>query len=307
MTTTTLLIPCHNEESTIGIMVSQLKREYPQVEVIVVDNNSNDKTALVATKLGAKVIQETRVGKGYAFRSGIAEAPSKVTIVVDGDCTYNLGMIPALEKAILSGYDMVVVTRRPIHSASFPPLHKLGNRLFTFLHSKFLSSHVEDAFSGYRAFSQAFLLSFNGDAKGFDIETDLNLHASITGAKVLNLSSDYAPRMEGSKSKLSTFKDGMKILKRTISLSWRWKPYSLIFGPVISLFITSIVLLLRPILDFINTGYVFRFPSLVAGASCFLLAISLWLFASISSRLAKIEASSIRLQFTAFKSISRQN
>ena len=222
-------------------MIEGISREL-KCRILVVDNASTDRTGDIARGYGVEVLYESARGKGNALRSGFRQSTAEILVIVDGDCTYDLSVLPELVDAVQDGADMVVCTRIPAMRSAFPFMHTLGNWLFNLIQNRLFRAGVQDSFSGYRAFSRAFVARFSGDAQGFDIETDLNVHASLVNARVVNIEGQYWPRPDNSHSKLSTVRDGFLILRRTLSASWRWKPLRLGAAFSISLSVLGLAL-----------------------------------------------------------------
>lgn len=295
------LIPCHNEALSIGEVVSGIKELNLDIDIIVIDNNCDDGTPQIAQSLGAKIVQETNLGKGFALRRGFLLSNHEVVLMIDGDATYSLKVIPEMIQLIDKGFDMVVATRIADSTNSFPKFHNFGNLIFSKLHNFLLSSNVDDAFSGFRAFNYAFVKSFQSDSRGFDIETDLNNFASIVGARVENVQTSYSERIGNSTSKLRTFRDGQKILMRTLRLAWHWRPSTLLLLPTITLLLTGVFLVQGPLREYFVTGLVPRLPSLISGLVLMLTSLLLILFISISSRMSKMEIGLMRIYFQQLK------
>lgn len=293
-----VIIPCHNEEISVQSVITDIKRFLPKGKILVIDNASTDRTAQKAIESGVDVYYQPMIGKGNAVLSGFRLAKHRVIIMVDGDSTYDVSIIPEMLARIQRGADMVVASRSAIGRQSFPFLHVLGNKFFSSLQRYFFSNQIQDSFSGFRAFSSSFVGSYFGTAKQFDIETELNIHAYLIRAKVENITCEYRPRLTGSHSKLSTFKDGFLILAKTISLLKRWRPNVFYNSLTLPLFASSLILLMRPLRDWLNYDYVFRTPSLIVGSSLLLLSFLLTLFGSISGRLVEAEKLAIQIKYS---------
>ena len=273
-----VIIPCFNEEKTIGAVLSELCEVIGEGEqIIVVDNGSTDNTFKCALLKGVEVYKEPNRGKGFAFRKGLTyvKKNSNVIVLVDGDGTYNLSNLHNdIESVLMDGYDMIVgnrVIEDPL-SMPFREGHLLGNRLFSVLFRKMFSSEIIDVLSGYRVMSRGFALSFMEGASKFELETELNAHAFHLNTVVKNSDVTYRARPVGSHSKLRTFYDGFKILGRNISLWFTERPLRAFFSLALPLFILSIALFARAALPFFETGFVPNLPSLVTSFGVLLLA-----------------------------------
>lgn len=297
----TVIIPCHNEAPVIGNMIYQIRETYPFFQILVVDNNSSDRTAEIARALGVMVLYENRLGKGFAVRTAFNQITEGYVVMIDGDNTYDLHSLRLLISELELGADMVVAQRYAVDPNSFPPLHKVGNALFSKLHESIFHSGVIDAFSGFRAFNLAFIKSFSAESKGFELETDLNFHARLVNARVTNVSSPYRQRIEGSSSKLSTIRDGFLLLVHLFRVMLQWRPLKLLF-PVSLLFVlVGLLLISQPILEFINFRFIYKVPSLISGFVLIQVSLVLLTFAVHFSRLARIEASVIATHFKILK------
>lgn len=298
----TVIIPCRNESFSIGKVIQEIRELDTTFQILVVDNNSTDGTADIALALGARLLIENRVGKGFAVRKAFDSILTNYVVLIDGDGTYDVGSIPNMLSKLDAGADMVVATRTAIDVDAFPSLHKFGNRVFSMLHRSLFQSEVSDSFSGFRALNMAFTKSFYSEAKGFEIETDLNIHAKLIGASVQNVISPYKKRVEGSRSKLSTFKDGSKLLFYAIKLGLLWNPIKLLMPLCVSLFLSGTLLVVPPVLEFFNNRFVYRVPSLVAGLVLIQLSFILMTFSVHFARLARVERSVLSTQFRIMKS-----
>jgi glycosyltransferase involved in cell wall biosynthesis len=223
--TIAVLVPCKNEAVTIRSVVENFRRALPGATVYVYDNNSTDDTARIAREAGAVVGRETRPGKGNVVRRMFSEIEADVYIMVDGDDTYDAAQAQALvDKLLGEEADMVVAARIGASEKHQRAGHAFGNRAFNALYSRLFGREFSDIFSGYRAFSRRFVKSFPAVSAGFEIETELSVHASQLRLPVGELALPYKDRPEGSQSKLSTFRDGARILKTIIVLLKEYKP-----------------------------------------------------------------------------------
>jgi len=264
MTKIAVLIPCYNEEKAIYKVVMDFKSQLPEAEIYVYDNNSKDNTSSEALRAGAIVKFEPRQGKGHVVRRMFASIEADVYLMVDGDGTYDYSRARELVDTLLSDQlDMVIGVRVEKTETAHRVGHKFGNQLFNFALKLLFQSNFKDIFSGYRVFSRRMIKSFPAISNGFDIETELSVFALNLKLPVKEVDTDFFDRIEGTQSKLSTFKDGFKIGLRMLSLFKDFRPF-LLFS-LISVALTSSGLGLGIIVvqEFLATGYVSRVPSAV--------------------------------------------
>lgn len=264
-----VLLPCYNESQTIAKVVCDFKRCLPNAVVYVYDNNSSDRTADIARNAGAIVRSEPKQGKGNVVRRMFREIDSLCYIIADGDDTYPADAAPDMARAVLEdGVDMVVGDR--LSSTYFTqnkrPFHKFGNLFVRRSINTLFKGDIRDVMTGYRAFSYVFVKTFLVLACGFEIETEMSIHAVDKNLQVSNIIINYSDRHAGSVSKLNTYTDGIKVLRTIFNLYKDYKPltFFLIISSVLLLTATSFFV---PVLyDYIKTGLVPRFPSLIAAA-----------------------------------------
>ena len=259
-----VLLPCYNEEAAIGATVEGFRRALPDATIYVYDNNSRDRTREVAAATGAVVRTESQQGKGCVVRRMFADVEADVYLMADGDLTYDPASAPEMVRHLLSDQlDMVVGTRKHDASEAYRGGHVLGNRLFTRLLAGLFGRSFTDIFSGYRAFSRRFVKSFPVLSQGFEIETEMSVHALELRMPVGEIETRYLARPEGSHSKLSTFRDGWRILKAIINLYRTERPV-LFFGGIAALLVIAAVILAVPLVfTYIETGLVPRFPTAI--------------------------------------------
>ncbi len=256
-----VLIPCFNEEVTIGKVVTDFRNVLPEAKIYIYDNNSSDNTAKIAREMGAIVISAPRQGKGNVVKQMFDEVDADIYLMVDGDDTYPGASAPALIAEFRKGgADIIVGARVPSGERSFRRFHRFGNRLITGLISRLFSVKVTDVMSGYRVFSKPYVKSIPLRSKGFEIETEMTLQASAKNFVIREIPIQYGERPEGSRSKLNTFSDGFVILKAILMIFKDFKP--LIFFTVLGtvLFLITIAAGVLPILDYIRMRYVFHVP-----------------------------------------------
>ena len=219
-----VLVPCYNEEKTVEKVVTDFRNAIPGATVYVYDNASSDRTTEVARSVGAEVRYESRRGKGNVVRRMFADVDADIYLLVDGDDTYDAPAAPRLVEAIRNGNDMAVGVRSGALEKHERSGHALGNTAFNVLYNLSLGQEFSDIFSGYRSFSKRFVKSFPALSSGFEIETELSAHASQLRLPVVEVPTAYSERPEGSESKLSTIKDGLRILKTIVILMKEYKP-----------------------------------------------------------------------------------
>ena len=274
-----VLIPCYNEAKTIAKVVSDYKKVLKEADIYVYDNNSTDDTAKIAEENGAIVRREYRQGKGNVIRTMFREIDADCYLMIDGDDTYPKEDARKMCDLILEKRaDMVVGDR--LSSTYFQenkrPFHNFGNRIVRFLINHLFRSNIQDIMTGYRAFSYEFVKGFPVLSKGFEIETEMTIHAVDKNFKIVEIPVSYRDRPEGSVSKLNTYSDGLKVLKTIAMLFKEYKPF-LFFGLFASLcLVLSLLLGIPVLLEFFNTGLVPRFPTLIAAGVFLTLAIVLW-------------------------------
>ncbi|MCX4270699.1 MAG: glycosyltransferase family 2 protein [Acetatifactor sp.] len=261
-----VLIPCYNEEKTIEKVVSDVRAALPEAAVYVYDNNSTDRTAELARSAGALIRQEYAQGKGNVIRRMFREIDAQCYLMVDGDDTYPLECAREMVDRVLERHaDMVVGDR--LSSTYFTenkrPFHNFGNSLMRTCINSLFRADIKDIMTGYRAFSYEFVKTFPVFSKGFEIETEMTIHAVNYNMQVENVVVEYRDRPEGSVSKLNTFRDGMRVIRKMMQLYKNYKPLKC-FGMIALLFVAAAVILFAPIfLEFLETGLVPRFPTLI--------------------------------------------
>ena len=271
-----VLIPCYNEAKTIAKVVKDYKKALPEADIYVYDNNSKDHTDEIAKKAGAIVRYEYRQGKGNVIRSMFRDIDADCYLMIDGDDTYPAENAREMCDLVLNGRaDMVIGDR--LSSTYFTenkrPFHNFGNRIVRLLINKLFNNHIKDIMTGYRAFSYDFVKGFPVLSKGFEIETEMTIHAVDKNYKLVEIPVTYRDRPEGSVSKLNTYSDGMKVLKTIAVLFKEYKPMGF-FGLIsILLVLISLIFLIPPFAGYFATGEVAKFPSLIVGCFIFLTSI----------------------------------
>lgn len=269
-----VLVPCMNEEVTIANVVKDFKKALPNCTVYVYDNNSTDRTAEIAEKAGAVVGYENRPGKGNVVRRMFTDIEADIYLMVDGDDTYDASQAPVLvDRLIAEKADMVVGARIGADKDHQRAGHATGNKLFNVLYTSLFGKEFTDIFSGYRAFTRRFVKSFPAVSAGFEIETELSVHASQLRLPVSEVAFPYKDRPEGSESKLSTFKDGFRILKTIVVLLKEYKPLYF-FGAVGLAGILFAFALAAPLLiEYSQTGLVTRIPTAILSTGIVVVSI----------------------------------
>lgn len=261
-----VLIPCYNESQTIEKVVTDFKRALPDAVVYVYDNNSTDNTAEIAAAAGAVVRHEYQQGKGNVIRRMFRDIDAECYLMVDGDDTYPAEFAPEMVAKVLErNVDMVVGDR--LSSTYFEenkrPFHNFGNSLVRWSINKLFHNHIKDIMTGYRAFSYQFVKTFPVLSQGFEIETEMTIHASDKNMFMENVVIEYRDRPEGSESKLNTYSDGMKVLLTIAGLFRNYKPMAFFGAISLILAVLGIGFMIPVLMDYARTGLVDRFPTLI--------------------------------------------
>jgi glycosyltransferase involved in cell wall biosynthesis len=268
-----VLVPCYNEEAAIGKVVADFRAALPDAGIHVYDNNSTDRTIEVAAAAGASVGREPRQGKGRVVRRMFTDIEADIYVLVDGDATYDAPSAPAMiETLVRNRLDMVCAIRVDLEQAAYRPGHRAGNRLLTGFVARVFGQSFTDMLSGYRVFSRRFVKSFPALSGGFEIETELTIHALELELPVGELRTPYYSRPQGSNSKLNTWRDGYRILRTILRLYRSERPFSLFTGIGISLAVMSIGLAIPIVVTYLETGLVPRFPTAILSTGLMLLA-----------------------------------
>ena len=259
-----VLLPCYNEEAAIAQTVAAFRAALPTAAIYVYDNNSRDRTAEVAAGAGAIVRTERMQGKGHVVRRMFADIDADIYVMADGDATYDAGAAPEMVQRLLDErLDMVVGARKSEIEEAYRRGHRLGNRLFTGILASLFGRTFTDIFSGYRIFSRRFVKSFPALARGFETETEISVHALELAMPVAEIVTAYGARPEGSVSKLSTYRDGFRIM-RTILHLFRIERPVLFYGSFgLALAVLALVLAVPLAITFAQTGLVPRFPTAI--------------------------------------------
>ena len=277
-----VLLPCYNEEVTIGKVVRDFKAALPGAAVYVYDNNSTDRTAEIAAAEGAIVRKEPRQGKGNVIRAMFEDIDADVYVMADGDDTYPADAAPAMVAKVLEGYDMVIGDR--LSSTYFQenkrPFHNFGNRLVRGSINHLFRAHVTDIMTGYRAFSFTFVKTYPVLSRGFEVETEMTIHSLNNNLRLYEMPIQYRDRPEGSVSKLDTVGDGIKVMSTIFRMIREYKPLPFFGGLGLIIGIVGIVLCGTVTFEFAKTGVVTHFPTLI-GAVMLVIAGLLLIIAGI--------------------------
>ncbi|MCH8476157.1 MAG: glycosyltransferase family 2 protein [Opitutales bacterium] len=259
-----VLVPCYNEEASVGMVVREFKHHLPDAKIYVYDNNSTDNTAEKAREAGAIVRREVLQGKGNVVRRMFADISAEIYILVDGDATYDASCAPAMiDMLIQDQLDMVTGVRCAFAQESYRSGHRFGNWMFSTLISRIFGDRITDLLSGYRVFSRRFVKSFPVLSNSFEIETEFTVHALELKMPLGEMKTPYGARPPGSVSKLSTFRDGFKILWLVFTLVKNERPLPLFGGCAIVIFIFSVILCIPLLLTYFETGLVPRLPTAI--------------------------------------------
>jgi glycosyltransferase involved in cell wall biosynthesis len=284
-TDVTVIIPCHNEAAAIGGVVDGFLAALPTARIIVADNLCTDDTAAIARARGAEVIAVPLAGKGRAVRRLFEVCTSEVVIMTDGDATYDPSVAAELiHLVVCEGFDLVNVRRiTPVDEAgaAYRSGHQLGNRVLTQLQRRLTGVRLEDILTGYKAMSRRFVTSLPIRSQRFQLEMEIASHAVAMDFAYTEISAPYGARPEGSESKLSTYRDGISILRMLLRLYRDLHPFNAFSALAAPWLLLSIALVIRPVNEYFRRGEVTTFPSLIAGVASFvvfmLLLTSGWL------------------------------
>lgn len=292
-----VLIPCYNEASTIAQVVTDFRKQLPQAEIHVYDNASDDDTARKALEAGAIVTTEPRRGKGRVIRSMFRDIDADVYIMIDGDHTYPAEAVHQLIEPILTKQaDMVVGDRHTgaaYEKTQQRRFHRFGNRLVRGLINRLFNTRMCDIMSGYRAFSPVFVKTMPVLSKGFEVETEMTLHALNKDFKIKEVQIDYRERPPGSVSKLSTIGDGIKVLKTLFWIFKNFKPLLFFSGMALLFILLGLASGLPPILDYIQYRYVYHVPLAILAVGLIILSMLFFSVGLILDTVAKFH----RLEF----------
>ena len=283
-----VLVPCYNEGKTIEKVVTDFKRVLPEAVIYVYDNNSTDGTAEIAAKAGAVVRHEYYLGKGNVIRRMFQEVDAECYLMVDGDDTYPAESAREMaDKVLERNVDMVVGDR--LSSTYFEenkrPFHNFGNSIVRWGINTFFKNDIKDIMTGYRAFSYRFVKTFPVLSKGFEIETEMTIHAIDKNMQVENVIIEYRDRPEGSESKLNTYADGFKVLKTIMRMFKNYKPLEFFSIIAAVLFVVGMAFFIPVLIHFLEVGTVNKLPTLIVSGFVIMTAIICWFSGIILSTL----------------------
>ena len=268
-----VLVPCYNEEAAVARVIGDFRARLPDAAIYVYDNNSTDHTVEIARAAGATVRREPRQGKGHVVRRMFGDVDADVYVLVDGDATYDAASVNAMIARLLDGgLDMVVGVRRDQQPEAYRPGHRFGNRLLTGFVARVFGAAFADMLSGYRVFSRRFVKSFPALSGGFEIETELTVHALNLELPVAEIETPYFARLQGSVSKLSTWGDGLRILRTIVRLYRAERPLPFFCGVGALLGLAALVLAIPVFVTYAELGIVPRLPTAVLSTGLMILA-----------------------------------
>ncbi|ADL50131.1 glycosyltransferase family 2 protein [Clostridium cellulovorans] len=300
-----VLIPCYNEEITIGKVVEDFKRELPQAKIYVYDNNSKDRTSEIAAAKGAIVVKETRQGKGNVVRSMFRDIEADVYIMVDGDDTYPAEFVHKLIKPVMDDEaDMVIgdrLSNGTYKSENKRPFHNFGNKLVKSLIGWTFKNEINDIMTGYRAFNRFFVKTMPVLSSGFEIETEMSIHSLDKRFRLTEIPIDYRDRPEGSDSKLNTYRDGYRVIKVIFSLFKDYKPLAFFSILSILFLLLGIIIGTPVIVEFIESSYITKLPSAVLAVGLVIIAILSMACGLILDTISKNSKKQYELQLNDYK------
>lgn len=271
-----VLIPCYNEEKTIAKVVKDARAALPEAVIYVYDNNSTDRTVELAREAGAVIRHEYMQGKGNVIRRMFREVEARCYIMVDGDDTYPMEFVPEMvDKVLHHNADMVVGDRlsSTYFSENKRPFHNMGNSLVRASINRLFQCDIKDIMTGFRAFSYGFVKTFPILSKGFEIETEMTIHAVYNQLQIDNVIVDYRDRPEGSVSKLNTYADGFRVLGTIFRLYRDYKPFGFFSLFALLLAVVSVLFFIPVLAEYFATGLVLKFPTLIVCGFVMLAAI----------------------------------
>ena len=299
-----VLVPCYNESQTIAKVVTDFKVALPEADIYVYDNNSTDHTDEIAKAAGAIVRYEYRQGKGNVIRSMFRDIDADCYLMIDGDDTYPAEHAREMVDLVLEHHvDMVIGDR--LSSTYFQenkrPFHNVGNKTVRFLINKIFNNNIQDIMTGYRAFSPTFVKSFPVLSKGFEIETEMTIHALDKNMYLAELPVTYRDRPAGSVSKLNTYMDGMKVMKTIFNLYRQYKPFSFFGITAVIMTLIAAGLFIPVFWEYLQTGLVERFPTLIVSGFVFLGAMLLFFAGLILDSIAQKHRQLFEIQLNGFQ------
>ncbi|MEM7766128.1 MAG: glycosyltransferase [Pseudomonadota bacterium] len=302
-----VILPCYNEAASIAAVVRDFQAALPGADIYVYDNNSSDGTAQAAQAAGAIVRTERRQGKGHVVRRMFADVEADIYVMADGDGTYDTAMAPTLVELLMKNHvDMVVGTRADVTRDAGREGHAFGNKLFNMIYQRMFGRDFTDIFSGYRVFTRRFAKSFPAISSGFEIETEMSVHASQLGLPVLERPTKYGVRGEGSESKLRTFTDGFRILGMFAVLAKETRPAAF-FGAIGMGLVVLAMLLSAPLMwTFAQTGEVPRFPTAILSTGIVITGVIAAVCGLILDSLARARIEQKRLVYLSYPPVKSE-
>ncbi|MEO0543025.1 MAG: glycosyltransferase [Pseudomonadota bacterium] len=295
-----VLLPCYNEAATIADVVKGFAAALPAATIYVYDNNSTDNTSEAAALAGALVVREPRQGKGHVVRRMFADIEADLYVMADGDGTYDPQDAPKLINKLLDERcDMVIGTRAGVHDDAGRKGHAFGNRMFNAIYRRIFGDDFTDIFSGYRIFTRRYVKSFPAVSGGFEIETEMSVHAGQLRLPVAEIELNYGRRPEGSHSKLSTYKDGFKILVMFARLMQATQPFRFYSIVSLPLFVSAFLFAIPPVSEYLTTGLVNRVPTWIGAIGLALFGTVMIFSGLILNSVAKGRAEQKRLSYLA--------
>lgn len=307
MTKIAVLIPCYNEEKSIAKVIADVKKYLPSAEVYVYDNNSTDQTAEIAKNSGAVVKHENHQGKGNVVRRMFADIDADVYVMTDGDETYDLSRCKDLINYLQdNNLDMVVGARKEVENDAYRIGHRSGNFILTKLVQIFFSQKLKDMLSGFRVFSREYVKTFPAQSTGFEIETELTVYTLSSRLPMAEIETDYFSRPSGSYSKLSTYKDGLKILKTIFTLVKEERP--LLFFSLIALFafIFATTFFIPIVLEYYQSRQVPHFPTLIVIIGIYMGSLISFLIGIVLDSIANAKRENRRQHYLLIKSLHKK-
>lgn len=305
-----VLVPCYNEELTIGKVVEDFKKELPEADIYVYDNNSKDNTSKIAEEKGAIVVKEYRQGKGNVVRSMFRDIDADIYIMVDGDDTYPAEAARDMIQPIINGEADMVIGDRLSNGTYFQenkrPFHDFGNNLVKGLIGLLFKNEIRDIMTGYRAFNRYFVKTMPVLSDGFQIETEMSIHALDKKFLLKEIPIDYRDRPEGSESKLSTFKDGYRVLSALGSLFKNYKPMAFFGIVTLVTFVLGLLVGMPVILEFVRTGFVSKVPSAILAVGFMVIAILSLVCGVILDTIVKNNKMNYELYLTRYKDLNKK-
>lgn len=305
MVSIAVLLPCYNEENAIASVVASFRSALPKANIYVYDNNSTDNTSKVAKEAGAIVRHEFRKGKGNVIRRMFADIDADIYVMADGDGTYDADVAPDLVNALMNdNADMIVGSRaEDAGDKLYRKGHRFGNRMLNLMVQMIFSRGVSDMLSGYRVFSRRFVKSFPAVSRGFETETELTIHALQLRLPIVEVPTRYFDRAVGTESKLSTYKDGVRIASFIMFFFKEAKPFAFFGLLSLSLAISSLVIGLPVVFEFFETGLVDRFPSAFLSMGLMMISVLSFMCGTILDSISRGRLEQKRLTYLSIPKV----